>query len=369
MTTNFNVIVSDQPITTVGYIYDAAGNVTYDGVHSYQYDAENRTSSADNGATGSYAFDYQNRRIKRSTSSAAIHYIWEGSHVLAEHNAGTRAQIVDYVYAGSRLIGEGPGNILGGNGTFTYLLSDRLSTRVGLDRYANVLGRQATLPFGEEFGETGTQEKHHFTSYESDGETGTDYAVNREHAQSVGRFMRVDPISGSVGDPQSLNRYSYVRNDSINGADPFGLEWRCVCGHEDDPESPLGGESSGGPTGFFCDCIWVNEGGGGGSQRADCAKKLDDVLDKFKKAEQAAGKLFKLAGDAASDAAARFNKDLNQYMSDLAEARAAGDDDAVNLIRDGAEVWFKSSGRQMSRFFTGDQIDQARSLARAGENA
>jgi RHS repeat-associated protein len=227
-TTNFNVIVSDQPITTMGYIYDAAGNVTYDGVHSYQYDAENRTSSADNGATGSYAYEYQNRRYKKTIGSTVTHYIWEGNQVLAEHSGSTGAQIVDYVYAGGKLIGEGPSNILGGNGTFTYLLSDRLSTRVSLDRYGNILGRQATLPFGEEFGESGTQEKHHFTTYESDPETATDYAVNRQYAQGVGRFMRVDPVAESPENPQSLDAYTYVLADPVNGTDPNGLLWRNI---------------------------------------------------------------------------------------------------------------------------------------------
>jgi hypothetical protein len=38
--------------------------------------------------------------------------------------------------------------------------------------------------------------------------------------------MRPDPYKGSchVGNPQSLNRYSYVQNDPINWADPTGLD-------------------------------------------------------------------------------------------------------------------------------------------------
>ena len=96
-----------------------------------------------------------------------------------------------------------------------------------LDNSGNVIGRQAHLPFGEDFGESGTQEKHHFTSYEMDGESGTDYAVNRQYSQSVGRFMRPDPYSRSYnpGDPQSFNRYAYVRNDAINKVDPSGLDY------------------------------------------------------------------------------------------------------------------------------------------------
>jgi RHS repeat-associated protein len=94
-----------------------------------------------------------------------------------------------------------------------------------LDSSGSVLGRQAHLPFGEDFAEGGTQEKHHFTSYERDGESGTDYAVNRQYSQGVGKFLRVDPSNGSNGisDPRSLNRYVYAHSDPINAVDPLGL--------------------------------------------------------------------------------------------------------------------------------------------------
>jgi RHS repeat-associated protein len=134
------------------------------------------------------------------------------------------AQIVDYVYMGGRLLGEGPGTTISGNGLFTYELSDKLSERVSLDKYGSFLGRQAHLPFGEETGENGTQEKHHFTNYESDSESGTDYAVNRQDSQALGRFMQADPVGGSATDPQSLNRYSYAVGDPVNAYDPLGLD-------------------------------------------------------------------------------------------------------------------------------------------------
>jgi len=53
------------------------------------------------------------------------------------------------------------------------------------------------------------QEKHHFTSYERDGESTTDYAVNRQYSQSIGKFTSVDPQEKSAKRevPQSWNRY------------------------------------------------------------------------------------------------------------------------------------------------------------------
>jgi RHS repeat-associated protein len=66
--------------------------------------------------------------------------------------------------------------------------------------------------------------------YERDSETATDYAVNRQYNQSVGRFNQADPMSGSLETPQSLNRFAYVQNDPINSADPLGLNRRSFCG-------------------------------------------------------------------------------------------------------------------------------------------
>ncbi len=195
----------------------AAGNVTNDGVHSYGYDSENRIVSVDGGSTASYAYDHQNRRYKKTIGSTVTHYVWQGSKVLAEHNGSTGAVLIDYVYSGSRLIAKVA------SGSTQYFLSDRLSTRLVLDSGGNVSGRQATLAFGEDFGESGTQEKHHFTSYERDGESGLDYAVNRQYSQNVGRFNRVDPVRGSMGNPQELNRYAYVQGDPVSRSDRLGL--------------------------------------------------------------------------------------------------------------------------------------------------
>lgn len=47
--------------------------------------------------------------------------------------------------------------------------------------------------------------------------------MNRQYAQGVARFSRVDTSMGSVALPQSLNRYSYVTNNPVNAVDRLGL--------------------------------------------------------------------------------------------------------------------------------------------------
>ena len=217
------------PGAGISYTYDSVGNVTNDGIHSYTYDCENRVVSVDNGATAQYRYDPRNHRVSKVVGSSVTHYIWQGNQVIAEHDgaaAGQWTTKVEYLYVGGSLIATQNYTVGQQYSTGTrYYLSDIWSTRLVLDSSGNVLGRQAHLPFGDEFAESGTQEKHHFTSYETESETGTDYALNRQYSQSVGRFQSADPYqaSGYLVDPQSWNRYSYVENDPLHNIDPLGL--------------------------------------------------------------------------------------------------------------------------------------------------
>jgi RHS repeat-associated protein len=200
------------------YVYDANGNLTNDGAHTYTLDAENRIVSVDSGTTATYAYDHQNRRIKSVVGGTTRHYVWEGNQCIAEHNGSSGAVMIDYIFAGSRMIAREDGVYR------LFFLSDKLSARAAIiDNNGSIVGRQATLPYGEELNLSGQTDAHLFTSYRRDSETNTDYAVNRQYHQGVGRFNRVDPVEGSIANPQSLNRYTYVQNDPVNMTDPDGL--------------------------------------------------------------------------------------------------------------------------------------------------
>jgi RHS repeat-associated protein len=246
-----------QSVTTSGvsknYTYDAAGNVTNDGTHTYQYDAENRIVSVDAAVTAIYSYDHNNRRIKTVVGSTTTHFVWEGSQVIAEHDGAAGSVIVDYLYSGARMIATVV------NGVSRYVVGDRLSARLLLDTSGNVLGRQGHLPFGEDFGETGTQEKHHLTSYERDAGSSIDYALNRWSAPGIGRFLQADRYRPSQHrvTPQSWNRYAYAENEPIDRTDRAGRDWEPSTNPENQgcfwdsdtntlwcPLAPLGGSSS-----------------------------------------------------------------------------------------------------------------------------
>ncbi len=220
------------------YTYDAAGNVTNDGAHTYTYDSENRLVSVDGGATAQYSYDHQNRRWMKSASGSTTHYVWEGSQVIAEHNGSSGAVLTDYIQSSGRMIAKIEG------GVTRYFLSDRLSVRVVMDTGGSVIGRQSHLPFGEALGASGQQDKRKLTSYERDDESGLDYAINRYNKVTLGRFQSADPYqaSGHRVDPQSWNRYSYVKNDPINWTDRLGLDGDDT-GGSPYPGGDLGGAS------------------------------------------------------------------------------------------------------------------------------
>ncbi len=220
------------------YSYDNAGNVTNDGLHTYIYDAENRLVSVDSGATAQYTYDYKNRRTVKTVGTTITRYVWDDWQVIAEYDGSTGNLSTEFIYSGNRMIGRFAG------GTTRYYLNDRLSERVVLDTNSAIVGRMGHLPYGEQFGTSGEQENHRFTSYERDSETGMDYAVNRYYSYSVGRFAESDPIfdltrihggsrcgnnSKVLGleiPPQQLNRYNFTTNDPTNRTDPLGLEDR-----------------------------------------------------------------------------------------------------------------------------------------------
>ncbi|HXN21738.1 MAG TPA: integrase core domain-containing protein [Candidatus Dormibacteraeota bacterium] len=60
---------------------------------------------------------------------------------------------------------------------------------------------------------------------ERDSESDNDYALARFYINRFGRFSCVDPLEGKPADPQSWNRYVYVRDDPINMTDPSGMGW------------------------------------------------------------------------------------------------------------------------------------------------
>ena len=69
-----------------------------------------------------------------------------------------------------------------------------------------------------------------FTGQKRDNETGLDYFGARYMSAPQGRFMSPDLLGGNIYDPQTLNKYSYVRNNPLRFTDPTGMY---ICENDD----------------------------------------------------------------------------------------------------------------------------------------
>jgi RHS repeat-associated protein len=198
--------------------YDSNGNLLNDGNNALVYDAENRTvSSTKSGVTSTYSYDCKSLRAQKVAGGVTTVYIYSGGKVIAEYQNGAlpSAPTRQYIYAGSSMLAKVEA------GVTSYYHPDHLSNRITTDSNGSVTGQQGHFPFGQSWYDSNTT-KLKFTTYEHDSESGNDYAMARYYASSLGRFTGPDPLAGSRGNPQTLNRYSYVANDPVNYADPSG---------------------------------------------------------------------------------------------------------------------------------------------------
>ena len=246
------ISTSTNQITGTGYSYDANGNMLGDGVNSQTFDAENRTVTTTNGA---YVYDGNGLRVKKcfpncSSPTTTTVYIFSGSKVIAEYDNGAAytAPTREYLFAGGLKVATV-------DTATKYHLRDHLSVRVNTDSSGNIIGEQGHYPFGDSWYLNSTTTKEQFTTYERDPESGNDYAMARYNVNRLGRFSSVDPLSGNVGNPQSLNHYAYSLNDPIDASDPMGMNADMHAIGETGKTCGLDG--------INVDCGWIFNGPGG----------------------------------------------------------------------------------------------------------
>src|SRR5579883_1128370 len=242
---SFAVSASTNRLVGSPYSYDASGNLTNDGINTLVYDAENHLVSATNGgASGTYTYDGNGLRVKKVSGSNNTVYIFSGSKVIAEYDNGAAvgSPSREYIYSGSALLAK-----IDSSGT-KYYHQDHLSNRMVTDASGTKVAEMGHFPYGESW-YNATSDKLVFTTYERDSESGNDYAQARYHVSGLGRFSSPDPIAGSTSDPQSFNRYSYVRNMPVMLTDPTGTIPGCTTVRNHAPEaSSSDADRTGGPS-------------------------------------------------------------------------------------------------------------------------
>ena len=206
-------INTKNQVTAAGFTYDAAGNITASpGPVTYVYDAENHLTSA-GGVT--YTYDGDGKRVMKSNGT--IYWYGASSDAFMETDLSNNMKFMYFFFNGQRVARQNNSNQV------TWYFGDHLgSSRVVWS--INGVDNSDYYPFGgERVITSGAGNQYKFTTKERDSESGLDNFGARYNSSSMGRFMSPDPLGGRMIDPQTLNKYSYVRNNPINFTDPTGL--------------------------------------------------------------------------------------------------------------------------------------------------
>jgi len=116
-------------------------------------------------------------------------------------------------------------------------------------------------PFGQERPSATANDKEKFTGYFRDSLTNLDYADQRYHKPSEGRFATPDSApSARVTDPGSWNKYPYAGGDPANNTDPTGQDWSNFFYVDNNiPQAPVDlGARAGFPTNYYVDGVYTD---------------------------------------------------------------------------------------------------------------
>jgi RHS repeat-associated protein len=197
--------------------YDADGNVTNDFLHTYSWDVYGRPVTIDGGVI---TYDALGRMAERSSGGAYTIITYSPTGFKMQLTNGGLSVLKDFVP-------------LSGGAMAVYTpaaLYFRHSDWLGSSRFTSTSSRtmysdEAYAPFGEAYAQAGSTDLS-FTGMNQDTAANLYDFPAREYGIQ-GRWPSPDPAglaATDLTDPQTLNRYAYVRNSPLHFVDPQGLE-------------------------------------------------------------------------------------------------------------------------------------------------
>jgi len=199
------------------FTYDCNGNLVQRNVgssYTLTYDTENHLTGVSGGASASFVYDGDGNRVKATLGVSTTVYVgdyfeWKGS----------TSNMVKYYYANGQRVA-----MREGSDTLHYLLTDHLgSTAITADSNGARVAELRYKAWGENrYTDGTTPTTYRFTGQRLDESTGLMYYGARYYDAALGRFVQADTIVPEPGNPQALNRYSYVLNNPLRYTDPSG---------------------------------------------------------------------------------------------------------------------------------------------------
>jgi RHS repeat-associated protein len=214
-------------ITTSGYTYDAAGNLTTDGTYTYRWDAEARLAKVINGAGTAISTNTYNalgQRVRDVTASSTTDEAYGADGALLWRYTGNSSDPNQraFVPFNGRILAE----YYGGSSPGTIFdHPDEIGSVTASTLYnGSACQERLYYPFGELWTGAGSCGMHQEFAQLPDYDVETDhYNTPNRHYNPTGRWLTPDPLGGHLEDPQTLNKYAYVRNSPTTLTDPSGL--------------------------------------------------------------------------------------------------------------------------------------------------
>ena len=207
---------------TTTYTYDANGSLTAKGTQTIKYDPEQRPIRAQDGTSvHRAAYDGDGVRRKRMDGNGTVHYLGGYERKLA--GGSNSPETVTKYYSASLGAMSRPVAFRRG-GTLHWVGSDHLGGTIRvMNSSFTALDGMRYKPYGEDR-DAGSSLKtdRKFTGQTEDEAAGLYWYASRAYDPDIGRFVSPDPIVPAPGNPQSLNRYSYVYNNPLKYTDPTG---------------------------------------------------------------------------------------------------------------------------------------------------
>jgi RHS repeat-associated protein len=199
--------------------YDANGNLTSDGIHTYEWNARNQLAAIDGGTSRSeFTYDGLRRRVRvvekeNGTVQLETTVVW-----CEEEICEVRAADGIVVTKRAFLFGEQQ------SGDARLFVSDHLGSVTEVtDSSSTLLARYDLDPWGRRTLVAGNDvTERGYTDLTTHPPSGLNIALYRVYSPSLGRWTSADP----AGMQDGLNLYQYVANNPLKYVDPLGLSKR-----------------------------------------------------------------------------------------------------------------------------------------------
>lgn len=219
----YNALNEIQTANGVSYSYNAAGELTADGTHTYTWDAAHRLASVTDTATGATTYYHHDglgrlweiaQQSKGGTPQVVSEYLWCGQRLCETYqpNGPTNQPLARYFAQGEQ---QGSQSLL--------YARDRLGSVsdliVGSD--GSIAASYSYSPWGNVTSQSGsTQTSFGYAGMFNGPETGLNLTLYRAYNPAQYRWLSRDPM----GEIVDYDLYRYVADDPVNLTDPQGLD-------------------------------------------------------------------------------------------------------------------------------------------------